>query len=377
MRKRFAALLGFLLFASLDTIAASAGLETSVERAQAMLIREDLGEGIYLFRAPSDLDYWTATNSVVIINDDDVLVFDSCTRAVTARAVIAEIRKLTAKPVRTLINSHWHQDHWSGNSEYAKAFPGIRIVSTAQTRDFMAHMRPEFFVQEMYDFGLTRMEEGLANAIATGNLADGSPLTALARAGMEHGISLAKQFVAEIEANPRVLPNMVFQDESTLWSGRREMRLMNFTGDATASTVLYLPGEKVVVTGDVLVSPEDGSGPPPWSTNSHSVSSWLDGLRRLDSMDVRAIVPGQGPVMHDKAYLRRTIELFDAIRRQVLAALDRGHVKFADVRASVNVDDIAQTFAGKDKIDKDFNLVVDLLVKRIMQESLDQSASLE
>ena len=133
-------------------------LEVSVARAQAMLIREDLGDGIYVFRAPSDLDYWTATNSVVIVNDDDVTVFDSCTRAVTARAVIAEIRKLTAKPVRVLINSHWHQDHWSGNDEYAKAFPGLRIVSSAETRAYMARMGPHFFADGL-ESGLARRRD--------------------------------------------------------------------------------------------------------------------------------------------------------------------------------------------------------------------------
>ena len=45
--------------------------------------------------------------------------------------VIAEIRKLTDKPVRTLINSHWHMDHWSGNDEYAEGIPGLRSSATA------------------------------------------------------------------------------------------------------------------------------------------------------------------------------------------------------------------------------------------------------
>jgi glyoxylase-like metal-dependent hydrolase (beta-lactamase superfamily II) len=101
-----------------------------------MLIREDLGDGVYVFRAPSDLDYWTSSNSVVVVNDDDVVVFDSPTRAITARAVIEEIRGLTPKPVRVLINSRWHQDHWSGNDEYAKAFPGLRIVASGETRAY-------------------------------------------------------------------------------------------------------------------------------------------------------------------------------------------------------------------------------------------------
>jgi hypothetical protein len=112
-----------------------------------MLIREELGDGVCVFRAPSDLDYWTSSNSVVIVNDDDVVVFDSPTRAVTAKAVIAEIRALTSKPVTVLINSHWHQDHWSGNDEYAKAFPGRRTVATEQTRDYMSRMPARFFVE--------------------------------------------------------------------------------------------------------------------------------------------------------------------------------------------------------------------------------------
>jgi hypothetical protein len=62
--------------------APAALLETDVARAQAMLIHEDLGNGVHVFRAPEDLDYWTSTNSVVVVNDDDVVVFDSPTRAV-------------------------------------------------------------------------------------------------------------------------------------------------------------------------------------------------------------------------------------------------------------------------------------------------------
>ena len=259
-----------------------------------MLIKEDLGDGIFVFRAPSDLEYWTATNSVVIVNDDDVTVFDSPTRAVTARAVIAEIRKLTSKPVRVLINSHWHQDHWSGNDEYVKAFPGLRIIATEQTRAYMSRMGPRFFVNEAEGFGLAQSRKDLATAIATGKLADGSPLTPEIRARKEAAIAQADQFEAEIEALPRVLPNVVYRDEMIFWSGRREFRLMSLTGDATASTVLYLPASKVLATGDVLVSPEDGNGPPPWTTNSYAVTPWLESLRRMEALDVKVDRSGPG-----------------------------------------------------------------------------------
>jgi glyoxylase-like metal-dependent hydrolase (beta-lactamase superfamily II) len=146
---------------------------------------------------------------------------------------------------------------------------------------------------------------------------------------------------------------------------------MSVTGDATASTVLYLPGHKILVTGDALVSPEDGKGPPPWTTNSYSVTPWLESLRRLDALDVDAIVPGQGPVMHDRTYLRRTIELFAAVIDQVHAALERGAVALDQVQAAVNVDAIGLAYAPGSPLNGDFHRWVATFSKKALQEALD------
>ncbi len=367
------ALRNFLLSSCLAAAASPAlagPLETDVARAEAMLIHEDLGGGVHVFRAPEDLDYWTSTNSVVVIGDDEVVVFDSCSRALTARAVIAEIRRLTAKPVRVLINSHWHQDHWSGNDEYAKAFPGLRIVASEQTRDYMKRMPAAYFLKSL-EAGKKQRREELAAAIQTGKLPDGSALTPEIRASREDKLAEREQFMKEVAALPRVLPNVVYRDEMAFWSGRREFRLMSVTGDATASTVLYLPGDEVLATGDVLVSPENGKGPPPWTTNSYSVTPWLETLRRLDALDLRAIVPGQGPSMHDKTYLRRTIELFTAVIDQVHAALESGRVTLADVQAAVDVDRIALAYAPGEPLPADFRRWVSNFSKKAMQEALD------
>ncbi len=379
MTRRLAGFLAAALgIAATTALAAPGPLEVSVERAQALLAREKLAEGIYLFRAPSDLDYWTSTNSVVILNEDDVTVFDSCTRAVTARAVIAEIRKLTSKPVRTLVNSHWHQDHWSGNNEYVRAFPGVNIVSSAETRNYMSRMGARFFVDELDQFGRDAMREALATAIRTGKLADGSPLTAEARVRKETSVAKANQFAAEIEQLPRILPNLTYQKEMTAWSGSREFRFLSLAGDASGSTVLYLPREKILVAGDVLASPEDGVGPPPWGSGTSSLAPWLDSLRRLEALDVNVIVPGQGPAMHDKVYLHRTVELFAAIVDQVHAALQRGLVKLSEVQSAVNVDRIALEYTpGVSTLNEDFHVVVAVLVKNAMQEALDGQADLK
>jgi glyoxylase-like metal-dependent hydrolase (beta-lactamase superfamily II) len=350
-----------------------APLETSVEKARAMLIKEDLGDGVYVFRAPSDLDYWTSSNSVVIVNDHDVVVFDSPTRAVTARAVIAEIRALTPKPVTVLINSHWHQDHWSGNDEYAKAFPGLRIIATEQTRDFMSRMPARFFVAEVENSSKRHRAE-LEAATTSGKLADGSPLTAQSRASLEAALAVSEQAAVEVAALPRVLPNLVFRDEMTFWSGKREFRLLSVTGDATASAVLFLPGSRILATGDVLVSPEDGNGPPPWTTNSYAVTPWLESLRRLAALDPAVIVPGQGPSMHDRAYLERTIELYAAIVGQVRAALARGLVTEDEVQKVIDVDRIGLAYTPGAGLSESFHSWVGRLTKKAMQEAQDGAA---
>jgi glyoxylase-like metal-dependent hydrolase (beta-lactamase superfamily II) len=354
----------------LATSALADPLETSVARAQAMLIHEDLGGGVHVFRAPGDLDYWTSTNSVVVIDDEDVVVFDSPTRAVTAKAVIAEIRKLTPKPVRILVNSHWHQDHWSGNDEYVKAYPGLRIVASEETRDYMKRMPAAYFLNGLETAQKTRRAE-LATAIQTGKLPDGSPLTPEARAKKEEYLGQREQFMKEVAALPRVLPNVVYRDTMTFWSGRREFRLMSVTGDATGSTVMFLPAEKILATGDVLPSPEDGKGPPPWTTNSYSVTPWLETLRRLDALEPAAIVPGQGPAMRDRTYLERTIQLFAAVIDQVHAALERGVVGVEAVQKSVNVDRIADAYAPDAAKSEEFHHWLQYFSKKAMQEALD------
>ena len=328
------------------------------------LAKEVLAEGIVLFRAPEALDLWTATNVVVLVGDEDVTVFDANTRPGTTRQVMAEIRKMTEKPVRTLINSHWHMDHWSGNAEYRKEFPGVRIVSTLATRDYLKRMSAAFFAASA-EAGAVRGREELEEAIRTGKL------TPEERQRREQDIANSTTLAKEVAAIPHVLPDVAFQGALSLWSGRREIQLLEVTGDATGSAVLYLPAEKILVTGDVLVSPEDGNGPPPWTTNSYAITPWRDSLRRLAALDVKLIVPGQGPAMHDKAYLERTIDLYTAILDQVHAALERGLFRLEDVQAAVKVDEIGKGYTPGQAPGEGFHRWVSTLTRKAYQESLD------
>lgn len=355
---------------SLAFLAAVPSLRAQAASAAPGLIREQLAKDIWLLRAPSALDLWTATNVVVIINERDVTVFDAFTRAGTARMAIAEIRKLTSKPVRTLINSHWHQDHWSGNEEFQKAWPDVQIIATTGTRDYMTRMGPGFFAASI-ERGVVASRAARDTAVATGKQADGTPLTPAARQALDHEIEEAADFAREVQALKRVLPTLAYRDSLRLWSGGREFRLISVTGDATASTALYLPAEKLLVLGDALVAQEDGSGGPPWTTNSYAINDWVASLRGLASLDAATVVPGQGKAFRDKHYLELTIRVYQAIIDQVHAALERGVVGLAAVQEAVDVDSLGAQYNPDRKVPATFRPRVGRLAAKVYLESLD------
>ncbi len=92
--------------------------------------------------------------------------------------------------------------------------------------------------------------------------------------------------------------------------------------------------------------------------------------RRLGTLDATAIVPGQGPLFRDQAYLRLTIELFSEILRQVHAAMESGTTLLADVQAKVNVDAIGRRYPGEWPNPR-FASLVSALVRKAHQEALD------
>ena len=74
------------------------------------------------------------THAAVILTDDGVVVVDSHSKPSAARAVYKEIQAVTNKPVRKIINTHFHWDHWQGNQAYKQKFPNLEIITSERTR---------------------------------------------------------------------------------------------------------------------------------------------------------------------------------------------------------------------------------------------------
>ena len=119
--------------------AAPAGIPAAMSKYETV----QLADGVYAFVSAAGGEAIVTGNSLVVIGEDGVLVVDSGhIPSLTARQ-IAQIGKWTDKPVRYLVNTHWHPDHNAGNGLYKKAFPGVQIVSTA----FEAPPMPFSFAQ--------------------------------------------------------------------------------------------------------------------------------------------------------------------------------------------------------------------------------------
>src|SRR5262252_3308230 len=70
------------------------------------------------------------SNAAIILLDDSVLVVDTHSKPSAARALIEQIKKLTDKPVRYVVNTHFHWDHYQGNEAYPSSWPaGVEIIS--------------------------------------------------------------------------------------------------------------------------------------------------------------------------------------------------------------------------------------------------------
>jgi cyclase len=312
--------------------------KTAPAMAPVTITTTRLAEGIYQFTVASD-GYVEQLNSVAIVTDTDVLLFDTTTRPSTARSILASIRKLTPKPVRYVVNSHWHPDHWSGNEVFADAEPGLQIIATEQERDYMlnvAAMWPATLPK-----ALAAEEQAVAEKIAKGELAPGIPLNDERRATLDLELQQGRDMVAEQMKVRRTYPNLTYTDRLTMRRGGREFQFISVTGDAAATTVLYLPKEKILITGDTVSYPLPYYTPP---LSAHAAS-----LRRLAALDADIIVPGHGPAFRDNSYMLLEAELFEAVLAATQRALRNGAVSIDDVQAAVDLSRFRERFALGDK----------------------------
>src|SRR5438876_3354899 len=81
--------------------------------------------------------YKVNCNAAIIETDDGLMIVDTHSKPSAARVILARLRDITSKPVRYVVNTHFHWDHWHGNEAYPAAYPGAEIITNDITREAM------------------------------------------------------------------------------------------------------------------------------------------------------------------------------------------------------------------------------------------------
>ena len=279
-------------------------LTPAAQTPVAVPARTELAPGIFLFSRAGYGDVGLDGNSIAVLSRDGVLVFDTNGTPAASAAVLAEIRTLTDQPVKWIVNSHWHWDHWYGTETYQQAFPAVKVVSHEKNRQLMAGPALAFnrpFLDEQLPGYLQSMAK---------RAADKPELRPL--------LEEDKAFF-EAKKNVRlVVPNVTFTDRMAIELGERHVEVLNYgRGVTPGDTFVYLPKEKILLLGDLIVNPITFalSGFP---------TEWLRVLEKVDALDATTTVTGHGAPLHDKILLHATMDVFRVLLREGKAAKARG-----------------------------------------------------
>jgi len=314
-----------------------------------------LAEGVHVIRHPDAPDTFPQGNTTVVIGDRAVLVVDSCLLPSSAREDIAQIRQWTDKPVTWLVNTHWHFDHTLGNRTYSEAFPAIQIVAHTATRTTIANYNPGAVAR------YPGRAERFRKILESGKDTDGSPLTAGERKDYERSLAGLSPVVEELKTTSQLAPNVVFDDTLDIDLGNRQVQIRRLgPGNTAGDTLVYLPADQILVTGDLLVHPI------PYFFGGFPVD-FPRTLRAMAQIDARTIVPGHGEVQRNKDYIFRVVDLLETVNALIEKEINEGRTLEEvgqSVPGSSAVKAQRRKFAGSDVDEGEFfDTTVEALIK--------------
>ncbi|MEP6491678.1 MAG: MBL fold metallo-hydrolase [bacterium] len=326
---------------------------------------ERLGDGVYAIIHDDATDEWVNGNTGVIVGSDGVLVVDATYLPSRARADIALIRTVTDKPVRYLVLTHLHRDHNGGASAYRDAFPGVSVVSGADTREFIsinraATARASAAPSSPLRAILEKLEAGLAKGTDT----SGHPLTPAGKAALERNIRERHVELEDLSTMRVITPDVAVPHELDLYLGDRRVEVRN-RGRAHSpdDVTVYLPAERVLFSGDIVAQGRFLFAATAWPVE------WVRTLRELEATDIASLVPGHGPVFHDLAYTHAVRALYEGVIAQVGAMLKQG-LTLEQVQQRIDTKSLraaSPAWAGPEK-DGDWKLSIQFLVTRTWHE---------
>lgn len=228
----------------------------------------DLGNSVYAYLQPNGS--WGWSNAGIIVDGEASLLVDTLYDLKLTGEMLATMRRSipAAAQIDMLVNTHANGDHCYGNQLVGDA----RIIASARTAEEMLETPPQHMAMLM------------------------KQASALGAFGAFASRIFAPFDFENITLTP---PNSTFEGQMDLRVGTKEVRLLEVGPAHTrGDTLVYVPGDKVIFTGDILFiegHPIMWAGP---------VGNWIRACETILSLDVVTIVPGHGPITDKQGVVR-------------------------------------------------------------------------
>jgi glyoxylase-like metal-dependent hydrolase (beta-lactamase superfamily II) len=230
-----------------------------------------LSKSCWAFTAEGD------PNTGVVIGDDGVLVIDAQATPLMAREVIRRIRKVTSKPIRYVVLSHYHAVRVLG----ASAYKAEQVIASDATLGMIRERGAQDMKSEIGRF--PRLFRGA------------------------HGIP------------GLTWPTLTFSGAMSLRMGKLEVQIIHAgAGHTAGDTIVWVPSERVLFSGDLV---EYNAG---IYTGDAHLEAWPATLERLRALKPRALVPGRGPALSTPAESEKAIRYTRDFVRRLLACAKQG-----------------------------------------------------
>ncbi len=229
-------------------------------------------------------------NAGIIIGRDGILVVDTLISAKEAKRFIKDIRSVSDKPIKYVVNTHYHLDHTFGNSEFEKL--GAIIISHIVDKESL-EKKGELTLKNASKYGLTEQD---------------------------------------MEGTKIAFPTVTFNGTMEIDLGDQQVDLLYKGASHTGGSILvYLPGKKVLFTGDILF------------TNYHpyiadgDIMGWTNVLDDIQKVDAVTIIPGHGPISTKKdiADMKEYLIAFDKKASELCTKSSDVDYIFSEIKKSL------------------------------------------
>jgi cyclase len=276
--------------------------------AQDLFDIQPVADGVYA--AIAKPAYKLNCNAAIVLMGDGVLVVDTHSKPSAARALIQQIQKITNQPVRYVVNTHFHWDHYQGNEAYPSVWPSdIEIISSEATRSNIERYGIPRINHELLDLPseIAHLEAQLSSSSDT-----------VQRAAIQHSLIEAQNYLAELKTIQVSLPTITFERSLILHHATRTVEILWLGNAHTNGDVwVYLPKEKILISGDAL------HGETPYLADSYPYD-WIQTLDVAEKLDFEQVIGGHGNVIHGKAVFELWKQYLRDLMKQTADAYEQG-----------------------------------------------------